>query len=295
MSVVKWLGLVVASGLVLIVIAAFVLFLLGRSKLDRGYTVAAETITVPSDSASIAWGEHLVTIHTCQDCHGDDLGGKAFMDMPLLRAVGSNLTSGRGGVGGRMSDADWERAIRHSVSPDGKMLLIMPTVYHALDDHETGAIIAYLKQLPPIDNEITRDVRVPGYIMLGMPGFDPGIEVALEGHTGPPSHELGPTAEYGAYRASTICAGCHGPDMTGGPPVGPGSPAAPSLVVAGTWPYETFERAMREGIGQGDRPLDPEWMPWPRMKAMSDDELHAVFAYLQELAAKAGATPGEEE
>ena len=58
----------------------------------------------------------------------------------------SNLTKGQGGVGASYTDADFVRALRHGVRPDGKSFLIMPAnLYAHLSDADVGALIAYIR------------------------------------------------------------------------------------------------------------------------------------------------------
>ena len=38
----------------------------------------------------------------------------------------SNLTSGKGGIGGTYTDAEFARAIRHGITREGKGIIIMP-------------------------------------------------------------------------------------------------------------------------------------------------------------------------
>ena len=89
-------------------------------------------------------------------CHGDNLAGDTLVDdFAFARIAASNLTSGRGGIGGTYSDIDYVRAIRHGVGNDGKGLPIMPSeAFNKFSDHDLGAMIAYLKTLPPVDNEV---------------------------------------------------------------------------------------------------------------------------------------------
>lgn len=51
----------------------------------------------------------------------------------------------------------------------------------------------------------------------------------------------------------------------------------------GTWSYEQFERAMRQGLYkgmEGSRPLLPP-MPWQNFAKLSDEDLRAMFAFLK--------------
>src|SRR5262245_31469441 len=124
---VKWI-LIVLGGLVgLLVLVVIGLYVVSEMRLNKTYTIAPETITIPTDAAAIEHGKHLATaIGKCIDCRGPDLAGTVFIDGPPGKLIATNLTSGKGGVGGTFSDADWVRAIRHGVDPDGKPLLFMP-------------------------------------------------------------------------------------------------------------------------------------------------------------------------
>lgn len=53
----------------------------------------------------------------------------------------------------------------------------------------------------------------------------------------------------------------------------------------GTWTFDQFRLALREGKSKGlpaARPLLPP-MPWPTIGKMSDEDLSAIFAYLKSL------------
>src|SRR5690606_29903099 len=106
-------------------------------------------------------------INGCTDCHGPDLSGGVMVDEPPFRVVASNLTSGRGGIGTSYSEIDLDRVIRHGVRPDGGPVLVMPSSgYNRLSDDDAARIIAYLRSLPPVDNELPRtQVRFLGRIL----------------------------------------------------------------------------------------------------------------------------------
>ncbi len=126
---------------------------------------------MPLDSAAVARGEHIALIHGCRDCHGKDLGGRVFLDIPPGRFVAPNLTGGRGGVGRSYRDHDWDRAIRQGVRQDSTSLLpIMPyQLFNRLSDEDAAALIAWLKRLPAVDNELPpMKIRIPGYAMVSL-------------------------------------------------------------------------------------------------------------------------------
>jgi hypothetical protein len=74
----KWIGIVLGSLIGLLVVSFIVLYTIGSIKwneLHGKYDVPVETITVPTDQASIARGEHIATIRMCRDCHTETLSG----------------------------------------------------------------------------------------------------------------------------------------------------------------------------------------------------------------------------
>ena len=284
------IGLGVLLGL--LVLSGTVLYAIGSRRVDRTYAVETARLALPTDSAGLARGAHLVRSMGCADCHGENLGGQVLVDEPPFRTVAANLTSGRGGLAARYTAEDFDRSIRHGVKPDGRSVLIMPSAaYHALSDEDAAALIAYLKAAPPVDNELPPSVvRAPGRLMAAVL-LDPTSEVrttpARRGTTPP----FGATVEYGEYLATGTCAHCHGSDLRGDPkpPGPPGMPPTPDLVaVAGRWTPAQFSHALRTGETPDGRALDPEVMPWRMTAAMAEDERLAVYAYLRSLASVPG-------
>lgn len=281
---VKWIGVGLVGLAGLAVAVAGVLYLVGRSRLGRTYEAPLALRAAPSDPAAVARGEHVVRIHGCQGCHGEKLEGRIFLDIPPGLLVASNLTRGRGGVGGRYTDQDWDRAVRFGIKPGGRWILpFMPyRFYSRLSDADAAAVVAYLKQLPPVDNELppTR-VRLPGYFMVALSDPDE-LRGELSGprHPAPPS---APTAAYGAYLASTACAECHGDQLQGGKHPAPEAPPAPGLAHTGTWEPAAFARTVRTGVAPNGRRLN-RWMPSePQFRHLTDTEVAALHAYVRTL------------
>ena len=86
------------------------------------------------------------------------------------------------------------------------------------------------------------------------------------------------------------CIGCHGADFSGGPiPGGPPDwPPAANLTLGGdlaNWTEVGFLSAFRTGIKPSGAPFD-EIMPYQAVGQMSDDELKAMWLFLQSLPAK---------
>ncbi|MFQ5859591.1 MAG: c-type cytochrome [Anaerolineae bacterium] len=299
-KVLKWIGIVLAGLVGLLVVAAVVLYFAGGSRLNRSYDIQVETIAILTDEAAIARGRHLAEAVTfCQACHGDNLGGDVIDDEPLISTITApNLTSGRGGVGATYSDADYVQAIRHGINPEGRGLLLMHSdIFHNLSQEDLGAIIAYVKSVPPVDNELPKTRAEPlGRILVALGVFDseamPLIPAEVIDHNAPfmEMPDRGATAEYGRYLASiTLCRMCHGSDLRGGPPIEEGSPAGPNLVAlgaAGGWSEGQFISTIRTGVTPYGKALVPEFMPWDVYANMTDEELRALWMYLQSLEAR---------
>lgn len=290
MRVLRWIGILLGGlvGLALVAIAA--IYIISSSRINKTYTIASEPITISSDPARIERGKHLaVAIAKCVDCHGDNLAGNVVLDDPMIGVLaGPNLTSGRGGLGGQLSDADWARAIRHGVKPDGSPMLFMPIEdYYFLSDQDLADIIAYAKSVPPVDQQMpASELRLLGRALF-VTGQFPAISAETIDHDGPrpAAPPPGVTVEYGRYLAMTGgCTGCHGPGLSGGqvPGTPPELPPAANLTPTGigTWSDEDFFRALREGKRPGGAEINP-FMPWRYTRLMTDDEIKALLSYLR--------------
>lgn len=289
----RWLRITLGAVVGLLLLATGIIYAASESKLNKKYVVTPATIPVPTDSASVARGEHLARAVTdCMLCHGDDLGGKVYADMgPMGLMAGPNLTRGRGGVGGSRSDADWVRAIRHGVRQDSTSLILMPSeVFAYLSVQDLGAIIAYLKQLPAVDREpplshfrpLGRALLAAGKLNILVAPKTPDVPLLAE----VPRES---TKEYGQYLANISgCHGCHGFGLSGGKVAGPpGLPPASNLTPTGmsSWTEADFARLMRQGK-RPDGTVINEFMPWRVFANMTDDEVHAIWLYLQSVPPK---------
>lgn len=269
-------------------------FGLARARVTRIYDVAVSPVPVASTPAQLARGKHLVeVVGQCSTCHGEDHGGMELADDPWLgRLWGTNLTPGRGGLSGH-SDSDLVRSIRHGVKRDGAPVLMMPALnFYHLSDADLGAVIAYLRSLPPVDREAEpRRLGVLSAIAIvsgRVPDLIPA-ELLASGPARLDGSSPGATPEYGAYLVETGgCRVCHRPDLRGGlhPLSLPEEPPPPDLTAGGplsSWTEQDFMRAMRTGVTPDGRHVDPEWMPWPAFAGMSDLEMRAIFRYLSSL------------
>jgi mono/diheme cytochrome c family protein len=278
-----WLAL----GLVLLGAAGVSLLALGSPR-NRIYRPPNDDIPMPSDAASIARGKHLVeAVAVCTICHGENLGGKlAFEDAFLGRGYTANLTSGHGGVGRTYSTADWVRSIRYGVRPDGRGIIFMPSDYfNRISDADLAAMIAYLRSLPPIDNERTAvEINPAARLMIDLGIFGDVVRAARIDFRAP---RPPPPADPGAYLVTLGgCTFCHGPHLTGGQGPEPGAPGGPDLTASGPlsrWSFAEFVSTMRNGVNPEGHLIEPKYMPWLGYRNMTDDELRSIWEYLRSL------------
>ena len=174
LRILKKLGMVLGGLVGLLVLLGGIFYIIGRGEVMETHNISPPISRVVSDSSAIARGAHLSKILSCGVCHGEQLAGQVFLDIPPFRAVASNLTSGKGGIAGNYTDADWDRSIRYGVKPDGKAMYVMPAnLFHSLSDADANALIAYLKTIPPVDNELpASEARLPLFLIAGAPGQD---------------------------------------------------------------------------------------------------------------------------
>ena len=283
-----------ASLFALFVVVALTLFLMGTLRVNKDYDIQVASIPIPTDEAAIERGRHFVeTVGLCSECHGDRLQGDIISDDPVFGAIAPpNLTSGAGGIAGVMTDIDYVRAIRHGIGRDGESLVIMPSnYYNKVSDADLGAMIAFIKTLPPVVNHTPETGLGPLGRVIAL--LDSALLTgSVIDHTAPrpPEPTPGVTAEYGKY-LSTICTVCHGKNLSGGkvPGGAEDDPIALNLTPKGalvSWSESDFINTLRTGVTPGGAQLDVEFMPWSHFKLMTDDELKALWLYIESLPSK---------
>ncbi|MDP6072916.1 MAG: c-type cytochrome [SAR202 cluster bacterium] len=289
---VKWIGIVLGVPLALLVLAVVVLLLLGGRRVNKEYDIDVAAVAVANDAGTIARGKHYVeTLGLCQECHGENLEGDLLEDDPVFGALApSNLTPGSSGISGTLAAIDYVRAIRHGVGRSGKPLVLMPSeFFNRINDADLGAIIAYLKSLPPVNNEVPKTKPGPLGRMTTMLD-ETLVPAGMIDHEAVRPQDIAPTVSvgYGGYLA-IVCIVCHGDNYAGGSVPGEGSdaPLAPNLTPKGAlsnWSSEEFVGVICTGKTPAGKVLDSEMMPWQRFRALTDDELGAIWLYLSSLA-----------
>ena len=90
----RWTGRLLAGLLLLIVVAVAAVYVVSSLAIRKTYRFPDSAVRAATDSASLAWGRHLMEAVTkCQECHDGDLGGKMMIDDPAFaRLATANLT-----------------------------------------------------------------------------------------------------------------------------------------------------------------------------------------------------------
>lgn len=270
-------------------------------------------ITVKTDSVTLARGEYLVThVNACFDCHAENdfkkFGGKHIAG---TEGRGGNKYGEEAGFPGNFYAAnltphhlgDWTdgeiaRAIRAGVSKDGRALFpLMPYAsYRYLADEDIAAIIAYLRSMEPIENDVpVSEAAFPFSMILKM---IPGPADPMDKPDGSDPVKLG---EYLAHVGG--CVDCHTPvidntpDMTrvfaGGHeyPLPTGGVCRSANITPhvetgiGAWTKDQFIARFRYYKDNDSLFVKPgefnTLMPWYAYSGMKDEDLGAIYDYLK--------------
>jgi mono/diheme cytochrome c family protein len=292
-KILKWTGLVL-----LFLILGVTITVMARQNLK--YNSPYPVITASTDSAVILRGKHLVfgAAH-CADCHSKTnadsllklgqpvpLSGGFVFDLPIGKIYAKNITPDKETGIGKYTDAEIARALRYGVHPNGTVVFdFMP--FHNMSDEDMTAIISYLRAQPAVRNP------VPDHSLNVLGKAVKAFMVKPVGPTGEVPKTVAPdtTAVYGAYLANNIanCGGCHtqrtlSGEFTGEPFAGGNEIegfVTPNLTTDSTsrifgWSQQNFVDRFRMG-----KLLPKSPMPWQSFGRMTDDELKAIYAYLQ--------------
>lgn len=293
---------VVVVGLLVAIVAVLVsvVYFGSEARLKKHYQIAVAPLAIPSDAATIERGRHLATsVAGCASCHSAGLSGKVFLDIPPALLVASNLTGGAGGIGSTYTDADWIRTIRDGVRPDGTSILFMPSQnLRQLSDNDLAAIVAYVKRVPAVDHQQAASHLRPLGRALLVAGQLPFISAEQIDHAAAPptAPAAGRTAAYGAHLTKVaLCVDCHTTNLSGAP-IEDGAPPAANLTPGGElkgWLEADFIKTIRTGMKPSGQHLN-DAMPWRDYSGMTDDELGAIYRYLQGLLALPYNTPAKQ-
>jgi cytochrome c553 len=165
--------------------------------------------------------------------------------------------------------------------------VVRPSQYfNKFSDQDLGDIVAYLKSLPPMDNDLAKTkLKFLGRIITVLDSEI--LPASMIGHEAPrpASPAKGVTKEYGEYLV-TVCTACHWEHLSGSalPGEGGDAPAAGNLthLAASDWSEADSGKAVRTGVTPF-RKLDQEFMPWETLANLTDDEVTALWLYINSL------------
>lgn len=268
-----------------------------NKRLNKVYTSRVQAITIPTDSASIAHGRHLIEgVAQCTSCHGADLGGHLEKEIPLFLTLrGSNITQGLGSVTRDYKNEDWVRTIQHGLRPNGTPVIVMPSDNFAnFSATDLGAIIAAIKTYPPVDRKTEPAVLGPiaRLVMTFNPSASliPAESINHETERSVASIKNVNDPGYGRYITEVGgCTHCHRPDFSGGRIAGtpPSIPPASNLTPAGPlakYSCKQFVNLLQTGKRPDGSELN-DIMPWRGTAKMSEEELTSLCNYLKSVPA----------
>lgn len=243
--------------------------------LAQSYSQPVAPLRVDPSPAMAAEGARLAVVNGCTDCHGKALTGKVALDGWFgTRLTAPNLTK----VAQKLTPAQLAAAIRFGVRPDGHSLFAMPVHrYLTESDQDNAAIIAWLKSLKPLPDAVpATSWRFDGKLMLALgliPAAAPSAVLADRGPLATPSGMMA----HGAYLTHTLCASCHGKDLSG--EAEQHSPDLRFSIVH--YSPDAFEHFFHTGIarkGHGSETMTA--LIQRRFHALTRNEVQAIYYYL---------------
>lgn len=283
------IGLGLAVLVVLLLLFAVFVYARGEARMTSFAPTHDFTTPIPTDAASIERGRHVAMTRGCFGCHGEDLAGRSFAkEIPpaIIRLYAPNIAL----AARSETPAQLEAAIRQGIRHDGRALIVMASeAYARLSDQDTADLIAFLRAQPVHGGAQPKTSLGP----LGYWGFINGqadgqlipekiAKAQLLAHQNDPD----PKIRLGEYTTMTVCTHCHGADLHGALPPGPGQ--APDLGGARGYSKEDFAKLMRTGVPPDGRKLAP-FMADSAVNEFShftDEEVDAIYTYLNALPPK---------
>jgi mono/diheme cytochrome c family protein len=250
-------------------------------------------------------GSYLVnSIGACGNCHTPrqqgvpDLsrkfsGGFQTFDEPWFTVKGANITSDRDTGIGNWSDAELRTTLLTGVRPNGVALAtVMPyPFYKLLMPGDVDAIVAYLRSVPPIRNE----VQAPNYKAQQVAATVPGTDKPMT------ADDLKDPVKRGFYLSSLAhCMACHSRASEAVPPDfkgnygrggrefrGPWGVTVTANISSSTkglggWSDAEIRRALTEGVSKDGRKLKPPMIDYVAYyKTWKSEDMDALIAWIR--------------
>ena len=259
-------------------------------RLERGrYLVTSVTLCLACHS-ELDWNDPGLAIQP-----GTDGSGRSWAEEGLPWMSAPNITSDQETGAGTWSDDMLARAIREGIGHDGRALFpMMPySQYRYTSDEDLASIVVFIRSLAPV-----RKTPPPPEIPFPVNRLINSVPEPLTVPVTQPDRS-NPVA-YGDYLVRLgVCRDCHNPADDQGQPV-PGMEFGGGFTLTGPFgevastnitpdpsgiPYytaELFVEMMRTGMVKARKIHD--MMPWGMYRNQTDEDLRAIFAYLQTIA-----------
>jgi mono/diheme cytochrome c family protein len=267
------------------------------------FTAALGTAHAQSDL--VKRGDYLVNgLLTCGNCHTPrgpggvfDMskqlsGGPQTWDEPTFKVKGANITPDRETGIGTWTDAQIKKALQDGVRPNGTPLApLMPfNFYKIFTSADLDAVVAYVKSVPPVKNEVTASIYKAAMHSDAPAGTDNPADMA-------------DPVKHGFYLVTIgHCMECHSPvvnDRHDFSNLGKGAQefhgpwgvsvsrniTSSKTKGIGDWTDAEIKRAITQGISKDGSKLKPP-MGYSLYATMTDSDLSAVVAYLRTVPAK---------
>jgi mono/diheme cytochrome c family protein len=270
---------------------------------------------VAAESDEVSRGAYLATAAGCANCHTDSKhGGVSYagglaLETPFGTFYSPNITPDPETGIGRWTDAQFLRALREGVRPDGANLFpVFPyTSYTRIVDEDVRAIKAYLFSLPPARQANRRhDMSFPFSWR-----FVQNFWKLLFFSEGPfhPAPDRPAAYNRGAYLVTALghCGECHTPRnslggsdsdrfLAGAPPPTRDGKKAPNITSdpqtgIGNWSEDDIVRVLTDGqTPEFDEVGGPMAEVVKDTARLTEEDRRAIAAYLKSVPAKA--SPG---
>lgn len=276
----------------------------------------APALQVAVTPALTEQGQKLV-MASCADCHlnrqTNSLSGQQMRDLPpeFGTIYSANITQDPAHGIGRWTDAELVTLLRTGIGKDGRYRVVMPS-FVQMSDEDVHSIIAFLRSSHPMvqPNATPTHEQEPSFVLKALsntvmkPTPMPTARVAAPA----PSDAVA----YGRYLVvgRYKCYDCHSKDFKTNNALEPEKSegylgggnallnAQGKTVLSrnitfepetgiGDWTEEQFAQSLRFGISPNGN-LAP---PMPKYSQLTDQEVHALYVYLQSVPKLKNATP----
>jgi hypothetical protein len=275
---------------------------------------AAKEMTFEYTPEMIARGEYLAkNVSMCLDCHStrdwslysgpviegtEGKGGEEFNEAIGIPGVvyTKNITPS---AIGDWTDGELFRAITSGLNKNGDVLFpIMPyPLYNEMAEEDVKSIIAYIRQLEPIENKVP-DSKINFPVSMF-------IKAVPQNYVPKSMPDKNNTLEYGKYMITISgCMDCHSPANEGVPVAGKeysggvemdlpfgtvrSANITPDMETGiGGWSKEVFIARFKYFLQEESKKMKADKvqtiMPWTLYAGMTEEDLGAIYDYLKSL------------